>query len=100
KVLVVAGSGHFLLGFFDASTLNEWRTPNTLVARVNGRGETFHCHLEYCSSRWRADAGVIGEIVPGKRLAQKAMPSGQVYDWELVYDPKGAEGSGLLTLRL
>ena len=43
---------------------------------------------------------MIGQIAPGKRIVQKAMPSGQVYNWELVYDPNGGEGSGLLTLRL
>ena len=36
------GPGHFLLGFFNSGTLNEWRTPNTLVARINSRGEVFH----------------------------------------------------------
>jgi hypothetical protein len=46
KMLVKPGPGHFLLGFFNAATLNEWRTPNTLVVRINGRGEGFHCHLE------------------------------------------------------
>src|SRR5207249_8306616 len=75
-------------------------TPNTLVARINGRGETFHCHLEFCSSRWRADAGVVGEIVPGKRINAKAIPAGQIYEWRLAYDPKGADGGGLLTLSL
>jgi hypothetical protein len=100
KMIVLPGPGHFLLGFFNPATLNEWRTPNTLVMRPNGRGENFHCHLEFCSSRWRSDAGVIGEIVPGKSIAAKAIPSGQVYGWELVYDPKGGdEGSGLATLK-
>ncbi|PYJ01604.1 MAG: hypothetical protein DME25_17790 [Verrucomicrobia bacterium] len=100
KILVMPGPGHFLLGFFNASTLNEWRTPNTIVLRINGRGESFHCHLEYCSSRWRAEAGVIGEIVRGERIAAKAIPCGKVYAWRLVYDPKGGQGNGLITLTL
>ena len=94
------GKGHFLLGFFNAGTLNEWRTPNTLVVRINGRGENFHCHLEFCSRGWRADAGVIGEIVPGKGIAAKPIQSGKVYDWRLVYEPKGGKGNGLMTLTL
>src|SRR2546426_9471358 len=100
KILVMPGKGHFLLGFFNAGTLNEWRTPNTLVARINGRGENFHCHLEFCSRRWRADAGGIGEIVPGKRIAPKSIQSGRVYEWRLVYEPKGGKGNGLMTLTL
>ncbi len=100
KLFVAPGPGHFLLGFFNRETLNEWRTPNTLVARINGRGESFHCHVEYCSSRWRSEAGVIGEIVRGERIAAKAMPCGQVLEWRFTYDPKGGAGSGLLTFTL
>ncbi len=100
KILVLAGRGHFLLGFFRADTLNEWRTPNTIVARINVRGEGFHCHLEYCSSRWRAAAGVIGEIVPGERISAKLIPCGKVYEWRLTYEPKADGGYGLVTLIL
>ena len=39
KIFVAPGPGHFLLGFFNANTLNEWRTPNTLVLRINSRVE-------------------------------------------------------------
>jgi len=99
-IVVPRGPGHFLLGFFNAGTLNEWRTPNTLAARINGRGEVFHAHLEYCTSRWRCAAGVIGQIVPGERIAAKEMPCGRVYRWRLAYDPKGAGGNGLLTFTL
>src|SRR5438874_4415669 len=30
KLFVAAGPGHCLLGFFNAATLDGWRTPNTL----------------------------------------------------------------------
>src|SRR3989475_8781849 len=99
KILVMPGKGHFLLGFFNAGTLNEWRTPNTLVVRINGRGENFHCHLELCTSRWRGDAGLISEVVRG-RVAAKPIPSGHVYDCQLAYDPNGANGHGLITFSL
>lgn len=100
RMFVVRGAGHLLLGFFNAGTLNEWRTPNTMVARINGRGEVFHCHVEYCSSRWRAEAGVIGKIVRGERIAAKEIPAGTVHEWKLVYAPEGAQGKGLLTFSL
>jgi hypothetical protein len=99
-ILVPPGPGHFLLGFFNAGTLNEWRTPNTLVARINGRGDSFHCHVEYCTSRWRCEAGVIGKIVRGQRIDAAEISCGRVYSWQLVYDPEGAEGRGLLTFTL
>jgi hypothetical protein len=99
-MVVAQGPGHFLLGFFNAATLNEWRTPNTLVARINGRGAGFHGHAEYCTRRWRCGAGVIGTIIPGKRIDAREVPGGQVYSWQLTYDPNGAQGSGLLTFTL
>lgn len=100
RLYVAPGSGHCLLGFFHSDTLNGWRTPNSLVARINGRGETFHCHLEYCTARWRAEAGVIGEIVRGQRISATNLPSGKIHQWKMDYDPKAAEGRGVLTLTL
>jgi len=100
RIFVAPGSNHFLLGFFNSGTLNEWRTPNTLVARINGRGEVFHCHVEYCTNRWRAEAGVIGQIVRGQRITATEIPAGRTYEWKLVYDPNGASGKGELTFSL
>ena len=100
KVLVARGPGHFLLGFFNPDTLGAWRTPNTLAARINGRGDGFHCHLEYCTSRWRCGAGVIGTIVPGERIDAAEIPGGRAYAWQLAYDPKGAAGRGLVRFTL
>jgi hypothetical protein len=98
RLSVSRGSGHCLLGFFNSSTLSGWRTPNTLVLRLNGRGDTFHCHSEYCTTRWRAGAGVIGEIVPGERLTPTELPSGKPCQWKLVYDPQAAAGRGVISL--
>lgn len=100
RLFVAPGPGHCLLGFFNPATLNGWRTPNTIVVRINGRGDGFHCHLEYCTSRWRADAGVIGEIERGKRVQARLIPAGRAYDWKLSYDPKASEGKGLLSFSL
>src|SRR5688572_14012372 len=68
RLHVVRGGGHCMFGFFNTNTMNEWRTPNTLGLRINTRGDTFDCHLEYCTRLWRAGAGVIGLIVPGQRI--------------------------------
>jgi hypothetical protein len=96
RLFVRQGPGHFLLGFFHAGTLNGWRTPNTLVARINGRGASFHCHIEYGTARWRCGAGVIGEIVPGRRVDAASLPGNRAYSWQLAYDP----ATGLLTFTL
>jgi len=100
RLNVAPGPNHFLIGFFNTNTLGGWRTPNTLVARINGRGASFHCHLEYCTSRWRAGAGVIGEIVRGERLKPVENPGGKPCQWTLSYDPNGEGGRGLLTFSL
>ena len=100
KLFTPTGPGHFLLGFFNSNTLNEWRTANTLVVRINNRGETFHCHLEYCSSKWRAEAGVIGEIIRGERLRQTEIPANKSYDWKFNYAPPTADAKAAFTFTL
>ena len=42
---------HVLVGFFNAGTLNEWRTPNTIALRLMGRGDVFYAFVEYATSR-------------------------------------------------
>ena len=100
RLYVAPGSGHVLVGFFNTNTLNEWRTPNTVVLRLNGRGETFHCHFEYCTSRWRAGAGVIGELVPGRSIKAREIPSHRPHRWKLLYAPDTSGEGGRLTLTL
>jgi len=100
RLFVARGPGHFLLGFFNTNTLNEWRTPNTLAARFNGRGEGFLCHLEYCTSRWRAGAPLISDVAPGPLFDSTLMPGDKIYNWRLRYEPNEAAGTGVLTLVL
>lgn len=100
RILVPRGPGHFLLGFFNPQTINEWRTPNTVVARINGRGKGFHVHVEYCTGRWRCEAGLVAQTVRDQRLEFKEIPGDQVYEWRLDYDPKGGDGGGLLRFTL
>ncbi len=77
------GGGNTLLGFFDDNTVNEWRTPNSIVLRLYGRGSFFYAYPEYGTAKWRAGSG--GEF---------SFPSNQVLDWTLNYDPAG---SGTIT---
>jgi hypothetical protein len=93
------GGGHTLIGFFNDATLNEWRTPNTMVLRINQRGDTFHCHFEYCTSKWRAGAGIIGKYdKEADRMHAVELPAGRAYEWSLVYEPDGAQGRGQITV--
>ncbi|MBI5093966.1 MAG: hypothetical protein HZB26_16185 [Candidatus Hydrogenedentes bacterium] len=91
------GGGNTLLGFFNSQTLNEWRTPNSIVFRFNGRGDIFHAHIEYATSKWRAGAGVFGRY---DREADRNYPleiaSKGIHRWSISYDPAGNDGGGTI----
>lgn len=87
------GGGNLLLGFFNSATLNEWRTPNTVVFRINGRGETMHVHTEYLTSKWRAGAGIIGRYdKETDRNHPVEIPTNGTYPWTIDYEPAGNGG--------
>jgi hypothetical protein len=96
---VAEGAGNTLVGFFNAETLKEWRTPNTIAFRINGRGDGFHVHLEYATARWRAGADFFGkaDAASGKK-EPRLFPAGKgPHAWTLAYDPGGNGGAGTVT---
>src|SRR5881409_2605694 len=54
KVVCAGRQFHMLMGFFNASSTNEWRTPNSIAIRLQGRGDHFFAYVEYTTSCWRA----------------------------------------------
>ncbi len=102
---LAAGGGpfHVLVAFFNAGSLNEWRTPNTIALRLAGRGEVFDAWVEYCTSRWRAGGDSPQSFPTVKdpqtgRLRLKGFPAkGAQHRWSLTYDPKGNNGRGEVT---
>jgi uncharacterized protein YjiK len=106
KVVCAGHSFHVLLGFFNDSTLNEWRTPNTIALRLQGRGEVFFAYLEYATSKWRAGGdtpqgfATVADPKTG-RTQFKGFPIGpKVYEWSLKYDPNGNGGTGSIRATL
>lgn len=97
---VEPGGGNALFGFYNTSTLNEWRTPNTLMFRINERGEGFHAHVEYCTARWRAGGDFFAQPGEGKRAARPVSNSPTRHLWSLRYDPQANGGSGAVTATL
>jgi hypothetical protein len=95
------GGTHVLLGFFNSDTVNEWRTPNTIALRLNGRGEKFFAYVEYCTSKWRAG----GDTTPFPsatdpqtgRLTLIGFPCDESFPWSLAYDPQANQGRGAVT---
>jgi hypothetical protein len=95
------GSTHLLLGFFNSDTLNEWRTPNTIAIRLNGRGESYFAYVEYCTSKWRAggDTTPFPSVVDPNtgRMNLIGFACGKSIKWTLSYDPSGEQGRGVVT---
>jgi hypothetical protein len=93
---------HVLLGFFNADTVNEWRTPNTIALRLMGRGEVFFAFLEYATAKWRA-GGDSPQSFPThagahtSRMELKGFPINKPLRFSLRYDPKANDGKGAVT---
>jgi hypothetical protein len=92
KLNVSTGSGHTLLGFFNANTVNEWRTPNAISLRLLGKGDFFYAHPEYASSKWRVGASSF----PGTGDDFHFSTGTAVHDFSLRYEPDAA-GGGMIT---
>jgi hypothetical protein len=105
RLVCKGGKFHFLVGFFNTDTVNEWRTPNTIAIRLLGRGEVFYAYVEYATRRWRAGGDCPGGFatvrdVKTGRLHPRGFATGQVHRWSLRYDPKGNGGEGSVTVTL
>lgn len=97
---------HVLVGFFNSDTINEWRTPNSIVLRLYGRGDVFYAYVEYATGRWRAGGdspggfATIDDPEAGKKQLRGFAAAGAVHTWSLVYDPDGNGGRGSITVRI
>src|SRR5262245_59093370 len=96
---------HVLIGFFNAGTVNEWRTPNTVALRLLGRGDVFYAYVEYATSRWRAGGDSPGGFATVKdpktgRARPRGFRTGVSHEWSLRYDPAGNKGGGSVTVTL
>jgi hypothetical protein len=93
-------SYHLQIGFFNADTTNEWRTPNTITLRLQGRGGNFFAYADYCTSKWRAGGQTFTEAADRKSSRAPATvfkSAGKPVKWSITYDPNGNEGKGVLT---
>ena len=97
---------HVLLGFFNSGTINEWRTPNSLAIRLQGRGDIFYAYVEYATQKWRAGGDSPGGFETVRddetgKMRFKGFPGGAaIYRWSLRYDPEGNNGTGSIRVTL
>lgn len=98
-----AGPVHVLIGFFNAATINEWRTPNTIAIRIQGRGERFFGYVEYATQLWRAGGdgprpfAQVRDPKTGRSEPRGFSASRTPHRWSLTYDPNAANGRGAIT---
>ena len=94
------GSSGALLGWFD-ETSRGWRTPNSLVLRVDGNGPKFWVFFEYGTQHRLTGGKGCFEGEAYQTTPTKPFPAdGAVHRWSLEYDPAGAQGNGLITFVL
>ncbi len=105
KLNGVGPSFHVLIGFFNAGTVNEWRTPNSIALRLYGRGDRFLAYVEYCTRRWRAGgdspggfATVTDPVTNRKQLAGFTL--GKPHAWSITYHPEANGGAGEVVVTL
>jgi hypothetical protein len=97
------GPVHVLVGFFNAGTVNEWRAPNSIALRIQGRGDTFYAYVEYATKRWRAGAdsprpfAQVRDPESNKEEPAGFSANGETHAWSLSYDPEGNGGRGVIT---
>ncbi len=93
------GSG-VLIGWFahDAKT---WRTPNSLVFRIDGNGGKFWVFFEYGTRHGKTGGGVTFEGERYQTTPTKPFPAdGTPHRWTLRYEPGPVGADGRITLTL
>ena len=93
------GSGA-MFGWFN-ETSRGWRTPNSLVFRIDGNGSKYWVFYEYGTRGWLTGGGGCFEGERYQTTPTKPFKTdGAEHSWSLSYDPQGAEGNGLITFVL
>jgi hypothetical protein len=106
KLAATGRQFHALVGFFNSESIGEWRTPNSIVIRLYGRGDVFYAYVEYATARWRAGGDSPGGFAlvdePGttKKQLRGFASNGKVHTWSLDYDPAGSGGRGSITVKI
>jgi len=89
-----------LFGWFH-ETSRGWRTPNSLVFRLDGNGGKYWVFYEYGTRHWLT--GGAGCFEGDRYQTTPTRPfkaDGTTHMWSLDYDPDGANGNGLMTFVL
>ncbi|MBI3852018.1 MAG: hypothetical protein HY298_17305 [Verrucomicrobia bacterium] len=91
------GAAGMLIGWFNEKSRG-WRTPNSLVFRIDGNGGRYWLFYEYGTRNWLTGGGGCFEGERYQTTTTKPfLADGTVHEWTLSYDPDASDGNGLLT---
>jgi hypothetical protein len=91
--------GGVLIGWFNEDSRG-WRTPNSLVFRIDGSGGKYRVFFEYGTQHWKTGGGETFEGPYQTTKTPMHPADGTVHDWKFVYDPAGEAGNGVLQFTL
>jgi len=92
-------SSGVLIGWFHSASRG-WRTPNSLVFRIDGETGCFRVFFEYGTQTWKTGGGTTFEG-PYQTTKTPMIPAdGRTHAWSLDYEPAGAGGNGEIILVL
>lgn len=88
------GGSNVLFGWFNKDSRG-WRTPNSLLMRLDGNGGKFWVFYEYGTQGYQTGGGGCFE---GEAYQETKTPpecaDGTVHTWSIEYNPSAAEGHG------
>jgi hypothetical protein len=94
------GSSGALFGWFNDKA-EGWRTPNSLMFRIDGNGDKYWVFIEYGTQHWLT--GGMGCFEGERYQTTKTPPfrsDGTAHEWMLEYDPAANGGSGAVIFTL
>lgn len=99
SVTHASGGSGVLLGFFNQASRG-WRTPNSLLMRIDGEAGKFRVFFEYGTRGWKTGGGQTFDGDCQTTTDPLFISDGTPHGWTLRYDPNGAEGDGEITFLL
>ncbi len=88
-----------LFGWFNA-TSRGWRTPNSLVFRIDGEDGCFRVLFEYGTQTYKTGGGATFEGRYQTTRTPMIPADGTPHTWTLAYDPNGPDEAGRITFTL
>ncbi len=93
------GNSGSLFGWFNESSKG-WRTPNSLVMRIDGNGPNYWLLIEYGTRHWLTAAQGLFDGAYQTTKTKPFAADGTVHEWTMNYDPAGNDNNGLFTFTL